>query len=163
MASTLRNRHRIDMRLSEGHVEVGKLGQCHVQASQPQKNNSCGVDGTRIMISSFEWLLGASWTSFILVGYLAWFEDVVKLILEKLPEKGRAIFMQTDVKVAKPFLLSRVDQGDQRWPSRAKGEGRRLLAVVGQSASGYAGGGQSVGRPSNLCYCPLSLKPSRHK
>lgn len=36
-----------------------------------------------------------------LEGYIDWFQMVVKLILEKLPEQSRAIFMQTDVKVTK--------------------------------------------------------------
>merc|ERR1712151_652763 len=33
-------------------------------------------------------------------GYVDWFKRVVKLILQRLPSGGRAIFMQTDIKVA---------------------------------------------------------------
>ncbi len=35
-------------------------------------------------------------------GYVDWFQMVVKLILEKLPDDSRAIFMQTDVKAEHP-------------------------------------------------------------
>ena len=36
-------------------------------------------------------------------GYVDWFQMVVKLILEKLPDDSRAIFMQTDVKAGVPL------------------------------------------------------------
>ena len=88
---------------------LARLGSGKFGFYQPQKDNSRRVHGTenKSKIKHDFGFYMAAWDlidMFHSIGYLDWFEDVVKLILEKLPEKGRAIFMQTDVK-AKAFSV----------------------------------------------------------
>eukprot|EP00439_Symbiodinium_sp_Y106_P068053 s108_g11.t1 len=48
-------------------------------------------------------------------GYIEWFQTVVKLVLEAIPENGRAIFMQTDVKVTRDGQHGRNASGGSYW------------------------------------------------
>eukprot|EP00435_Cladocopium_sp_Y103_P075280 s7_g55.t2 len=68
-----------------------------------------------------------------LEGYIDWFQMVVKLILEKLPEQSRAIFMQTDVKVS--IAAYRGSHGTAVPPAASCG-GQVTKGSHGQKASG---------------------------
>ncbi|CAE7307165.1 pks3, partial [Symbiodinium sp. CCMP2456] len=48
-------------------------------------------------------------------GYIDWFQTVVKLVLQAIPEDGRAIFMQTDVKVTRDGQHGRNASGGSYW------------------------------------------------
>jgi len=96
--------------------------------------------------------------SITLDGYVDWFQMVVKLILEKLPDDSRAIFMQTDVKVTKDGDHGRNAKGGSysQWLDKAhlaimaasKVPGVRLLwhriifsgTLVGAGRSGFSAG-----------------------
>lgn len=48
-------------------------------------------------------------------GYIEWFQTVVRLVLQAIPEDGRAIFMQTDVKVTRDGQHGRNASGGSYW------------------------------------------------
>merc|ERR1719362_1222706 len=101
-----------------------------------------------------------------LEGYVKWFQQAVKLILQNLPEDGRAIFMQTDVKVSQDNRHGRNAGGGSYWKwlnkahlaigAASEVSGTRLLwhKIICSGLGSTAGGrsGLSASYTHYLCF-----------